>query len=198
MEAKIFLETTVRGKSCRTQAPTLSQRQALQLASQFAFNNMSNRVVFVPPAPAARDAADAKSKKRREPAIPLGAQEVVVPGEVLASADAAMLRGHGTLERAIFSDQPSLISTNAGVVSRVNKLVAVRPLHARYAPEIGDVVVGRVTEVAQKRWKVDINSRQDGILMLSAINLPGGVLVCLDTLRNFFSVSLPASSNNQR
>ncbi len=28
--------------------------------------------------------------------------------------------------------------------------------------EIGDVVVGRVTEVQQKRWKVDINCRLDG------------------------------------
>jgi exosome complex RNA-binding protein Rrp4 len=27
--------------------------------------------------------------------------------------------------------------------------------------EIGDVVVGRVTEVQQKRWKVDINCRLD-------------------------------------
>ena len=27
--------------------------------------------------------------------------------------------------------------------------------------EIGDVVVGRITEVQQKRWKVDINCRLD-------------------------------------
>ena len=29
----------------------------------------------------------------------------------------------------------------------MNKLVTVRPLHRRYVAEIGDVVVGRVTEV---------------------------------------------------
>jgi len=45
----------------------------------------------------------------------------------------------------------------------------------RFTGEIGDVVVGRITEVAQKRWKVDINSRQDGVLLLSSVNLPGGV-----------------------
>lgn len=43
--------------------------------------------------------------------------------------------------------------------------------------EVGDVVVGRITEVGQKRWKVDLNSRQDAVLMLSSVNLPGGVQV---------------------
>jgi exosome complex component RRP4 len=55
-------------------------------------------------------------------------------------------------------------------------------------------VIGRITEVAvilrrignvliqfiqvqPKRWKVDANSRQDAILMLSSVNLPGGVQV---------------------
>jgi hypothetical protein len=41
--------------------------------------------------------------------------------------------------------------------------------------QVGDVVVGRVTEVAQKRWKMDVNGRQDAALMLSSVNLPGGV-----------------------
>ena len=47
----------------------------------------------------------------------------------------------------------------------------------RYTGEIGDVVVGRITEVAQKRWKVDVSARCDAILMLSSVNLPGGVQV---------------------
>ncbi|OAE28603.1 hypothetical protein AXG93_2175s1870 [Marchantia polymorpha subsp. ruderalis] len=141
------------------------------------------------------------------------------------------LRGHGT---QVVDGQ--LLATVCGVVERVNKLVSVRPLRARYNPETGDVVVGRVTEsisssmsnscisegfifyfsdvqkgrvshqhillspmtgsgkevndsavlellldfefnsqVAPKRWKVDVNSRQDAQLMLSAVNLPGGI-----------------------
>ena len=32
-------------------------------------------------------------------------------------------------------------------------------------------------QVDQNRWKLDINSHQDGILMLSAVNLPGGAQV---------------------
>jgi exosome complex component RRP4 len=43
--------------------------------------------------------------------------------------------------------------------------------------EIGDVIVGRITEVAQRRWKVDTQSRLDSVLKLSSVNLPGGVLV---------------------
>lgn len=35
-------------------------------------------------------------------------------------------------------------------------------------------------QVQQKRWKVETNSRLDSVLLLSAVNLPGGELVrCL-------------------
>ena len=46
----------------------------------------------------------------------------------------------------------------------------------RYVAECGDVLVGRIGEVAGKRWKVDINARQSAVLMLSAVNLPGDAL----------------------
>ena len=47
-----------------------------------------------------------------------------------------------------------------------------------YSPEVGDLVVGRITEVQSRRWKVEVGSRQDAILMLASVNLPGGVQVC--------------------
>ena len=47
---------------------------------------------------------------------------------------------------------------------------------SRYEPQIGDLVVGRISEVGPKRWKVDISSKQDAILHLASINLPGGIL----------------------
>ena len=34
-----------------------------------------------------------------------------------------------------------------------------------------------VSQVQARRWKVDANSRQDAVLMLSSVNLPGGVQV---------------------
>lgn len=48
-------------------------------------------------------------------------------------------------------------------------------MHLLLLVQVGDVVVGRVTEVAQKRWKMDVNGKQDAALLLASVNLPGGV-----------------------
>ncbi|PPQ69502.1 hypothetical protein CVT26_002848 [Gymnopilus dilepis] len=91
------------------------------------------------------------------------------PGETLTSSQAYM-RGHGT-----YVDNEEVIASVAGTIERVNKLVTVRAIRSRYNPEVGDLVVGRITEVQPRRWKVDAHSRQDAVLMLSSVNLPGGV-----------------------
>lgn len=80
-----------------------------------------------------------------------------------------MYRGHGT-----YVNNDEIKASVAGVMEKVNKLISIRPLKSRYVGEIGDVVVARVTEVQQKRWKVNTNSRLDSILFLAAVNLPGG------------------------
>ena len=49
--------------------------------------------------------------------------------------------------------------------------------YRRYVGEVGDVVIGRITEVGNKRWKVDAHAMLDSALMLSCVNLPGGELV---------------------
>ncbi|PHH50277.1 Exosome complex component rrp4 [Ceratocystis fimbriata CBS 114723] len=97
---------------------------------------------------------------------------VVTPGYVITD-DTQYMRGHGTY---ILPDSTEIISSVAGVVQRTNKLISVQPLHARYTPEIGDLVVGRIVEVQGKRWRVDVGSSQLAILQISAINLPGGIL----------------------
>ncbi|ORX72114.1 hypothetical protein DL89DRAFT_221418 [Linderina pennispora] len=94
---------------------------------------------------------------------------IVTPGTLITS-DNAYMRGHGT-----FAEHESIYSSVAGAVERVNKLISVRPLKQRYGGEIGDIVVGRITEVSSKRWRVDVNARQDGVLLLSSIILPGGI-----------------------
>ncbi|KAF8972692.1 hypothetical protein BDZ97DRAFT_1649780 [Flammula alnicola] len=95
--------------------------------------------------------------------------KLTCPGESLTSSQAYM-RGHGT-----YVDNEEVIASVAGTIERVNKLVTVRAIRSRYNPEVGDLVVGRITEVQPRRWKVDANSRQDAVLMLSSVNLPGGV-----------------------
>jgi len=92
---------------------------------------------------------------------------VRLPGEAISSEVGGM-SGHGTYE----STDGELVASVGGVLEEVGKLKIVRPLKSRYVGQIGDVVVGRVIEVAQKRWKLDINSSNDGTLMLSSVNLP--------------------------
>ncbi|KAF9522421.1 exosome complex exonuclease rrp4 [Crepidotus variabilis] len=91
------------------------------------------------------------------------------PGESLTSSQSFM-RGHGT-----YVDNEEVVASVAGTIQRVNKLISVKAIRSRYSPEVGDLVVGRITEVQPRRWKVDANSRQDAVLMLSSVNLPGGV-----------------------
>ena len=80
--------------------------------------------------------------------------------------------GHGT-----YLSGTNLNASVAGVKETVNRLITVRPIKSRYTGDIGDVIVGRITEVQQKRWKVDVNARLDATLLLSSVNLPGGELV---------------------
>ncbi|XP_073144872.1 exosome complex component RRP4 homolog [Henckelia pumila] len=95
---------------------------------------------------------------------------VTVADDISVNNEDAILKGHGTAEI-----DGRVVATICGVVERVNKLVYVRALRARYKPEIGDIVVGRVIEVAPKRWRLEINFRQDAVLMLSSMNLPDGI-----------------------
>uniref|UniRef100_U3IYI7 Exosome complex component RRP4 n=2 Tax=Anas TaxID=8835 RepID=U3IYI7_ANAPP len=97
-------------------------------------------------------------------------KHLVAPGDTITT-DTGYMRGHGT-----YVDEEKLIASVAGAVERVNKLVCVKALKTRYNGEVGDIVVGRITEVQQKRWKVETNSRLDSVLLLSSMNLPGGEL----------------------
>ena len=82
--------------------------------------------------------------------------------------------GHGTY---LAPTTPGTITSSvAGTLQKTNKLLSIRPLRARYTPEIGDLVVGRIVEVQTKRWKVDLSAPLLAHLPLSAINLPGGIL----------------------
>lgn len=104
-----------------------------------------------------------------------GHNDIVTPGEVITT-NPQWMRGHGTYTSAQEDDDATaIVSSLAGVITRTNKLLSVRPLRARYTPEVGDLVVGRIVEVQSKRWRVDVGSVQLAGLPLSAINLPGGI-----------------------
>nr|XP_002126379.1 exosome complex component RRP4 [Ciona intestinalis] len=113
------------------------------------------------------------STRRTQNQYETGTSYLVTPGDVITE-DTDYMRGHGTYCTGDADDK--LYSSVAGVVERINKLICVRALKSRYTGEVGDIVVGRVKEVQQKRWKIETNSRLDSILQLSSVNLPGGEL----------------------
>jgi len=100
--------------------------------------------------------------------------KLVTPGDVCTEKSNYM-RGHGTYGTKD-EDDKRIIASVAGLVEPINKLICVKPFKCRYNGEVGDVIVGRIKEVQQKRWKVDTNSRLDSKLDLSNINLKGGEL----------------------
>ena len=63
-----------------------------------------------------------------------------------------------------------LLSSAAGSVERINKLVTVKPIsRLRYLGEVGDLVIGRIIAVENKRWKVDILANREADLQLSSV-----------------------------
>ncbi|CAH2063112.1 unnamed protein product [Thlaspi arvense] len=95
---------------------------------------------------------------------------VIVTESIPVNHEDAFLKGHGTSEVG-----GELLATVCGVVDRVDKLVYVRTLRARYKPEVHDIVVSRVIEVAQSHWRVELNFSQDGVLKLSSMNISDAV-----------------------
>jgi exosome complex component RRP4 len=114
--------------------------------------------------------SDADSDIEMEEETPSTVEGLVTPGELITE-DTTWMRGHGT-----YSDGSKTFSSKAGTILRVNKLLSVKPLRGKYEPVIGDHVIGRITEVGNKRWRVDIGASQDAALLLGSVNLPGGVL----------------------
>ncbi|CAI2732459.1 unnamed protein product [Schistosoma spindalis] len=126
----------------------------------------------------------------------------VVPGEIVFSSVANLITGHGTyrsvdvsstninedlsstvnpITLASVSGDPGIQAGNihtslTGRVRIVNKLVYVEPPKARYFGNVGDTVVGRIVEVEQRRWRVDVNSALLANLALANVKLPGGEL----------------------
>ena len=81
-------------------------------------------------------------------------------GEVIAPSEGFM-KGHG-----VYIRDGNLIASVAGFIEQANKLIFVRPLKTRYIGEVGDVIVGRVVEVGDKFWSIDIGSQLHATLAL--------------------------------
>ena len=90
---------------------------------------------------------------------------LVLPGEKITS-ESGFIQGKGTYE-----EKGVIYSSIIGYVNQTDKLVSVIPLKSRYTCKVGDVVIGRVSEIHNKKWKIDINSSDSAGLHLNAVNL---------------------------
>jgi len=136
-------------------------------------------ISILPPAPAPLTPSAAQDDDDMDMDLDLDSSTlprttILTPGESITD-DPQWMRGHGTYVPPSMSTS-AIHSTLAGTLQKTNKLLSITPLRARYTPEIGDLVVGRIVEVQQKRWKVDVSAPLLASLPLSSINLPGGIL----------------------
>ncbi|TBU06187.1 exosome complex exonuclease Rrp4 [Hamiltosporidium magnivora] len=93
-----------------------------------------------------------------------------LPGEKMPTIE-GYINGHGS-----YQENDGLYSSLYGNLVVIDKLMTVQPvIDFRYNPEVGDVIIGRITMIGNKKWKVEMNSKAESTLQLSAINLPGSV-----------------------
>jgi len=96
------------------------------------------------------------------------------PGEEIGYTEEALL-GHGTYKDADREGKEIAVAALFGEIHQTDRLITIQHKSQWYVPCVGDVVVGKVTRIANKRWYVEINSKTEAVLMLTAINLEGNV-----------------------
>jgi len=74
-----------------------------------------------------------------------------------------------------FSKAKKIISTKAGFIEKTHKLLSILITKGRYKPKVGQVILGRVLSIENKKWLIDICSTHHGTLDISSIHLPGNI-----------------------
>ncbi|ELQ74858.1 Exosomal 3'-5' exoribonuclease complex, subunit Rrp4 [Trachipleistophora hominis] len=93
-----------------------------------------------------------------------------IPGEKVCDIE-DNIYSHNT-----YPHNTSIHSSVLGTLTRINKLVMVEPCTTyRYIPLAGDIIVGRVSMLSVKRWKIEANAQLECILSLTTIALPDNV-----------------------
>ena len=86
-------------------------------------------------------------------------RQLVTPGELLAEGD--YIAGENT-----YKEDNKIYSQRLGLVDFDDKKVFVVPLRGKYIPKVGDVIIGRVTDVTISGWRVDTNSAYSAMLSM--------------------------------
>jgi exosome complex RNA-binding protein Rrp4 len=124
--------------------------------------------------------------------------QVVIPGQLLAESsssggrggDDSFISGHGTYiveqqqQQQQHDSSTTATTTNAttlqlrasicGTIQRINKLISVESIALyHYAPNVGDLIIGRVRTIQNDKWILDLCNNITGTLPLSSVHLPG-------------------------
>jgi len=90
-------------------------------------------------------------------------REIVVPGEEIVRS-MEFLPG-----RNVFREGESILAKKIGLVSLDHRVVSVIPLASPYIPREGDMVIGRVIDIQNNGWVVDIEAPHDAFLPLAGV-----------------------------
>ncbi|KAK6741610.1 hypothetical protein RB195_009462 [Necator americanus] len=90
---------------------------------------------------------------------------------MLLTEEGTVLSGLGTE-----ASRDGILATVSGYRIQYDKLCLVTPFKSKYMPKVGDFVIGRIINVQNAFWRVEVNCRLSAILRLNNINLPSGEL----------------------
>ena len=88
-------------------------------------------------------------------------RSMVTPGEVIAEGDYS-------IGANVYRQEKKVLSQVIGLVSVRDNHISVVSLKGKYIPRVGDLVIGKVTDVSLNSWTVDILSPYPGILKPSS------------------------------
>jgi len=86
---------------------------------------------------------------------------IVIPGDDLGEIN-DKLAGHGVLEK-----NGRFTAIKRGIVKEKERVVSVEPIHSKYIPRPGDLVIGYVEGCTNNIWFVDIGAPFNAILPMS-------------------------------
>jgi exosome complex component RRP4 len=90
-------------------------------------------------------------------------RKVVIPGEVIVEGE-DYLPGENTEKR-----DGKVVSLRYGLAEEQNNLVKVIALSGVYAPRRGNVVVGKIENITQNGWIVDIGCAESAFLSINEV-----------------------------
>lgn len=91
---------------------------------------------------------------------------IVLPGDIVEENTAGIMCGNGVMVR-----DGMIIATVRGFVTKISQLLTITPMTSIYTPNVGDIVVGRISQVQQQRWRVQIGCAVLADLRLSSVDL---------------------------